>query len=476
MRAWTLSASLLVSLFAFDAFAQTIPTGDFPVAGYQGSFFLRDPNDWFILYPKGRLQVDDYNFLNRGDPPSGVDPNSAGDPRPRNTAFIRRARIETQGTIFRHFDFQIGGEFASTPATGSTGTVADAFIIVDYLSFLKVQAGQFDAPFTLENRTSDKYFDFMERSLAVRAMGIPSNKDQGGMIWGWLPANVAYYSVGLFNGDGQNFKNQDNNLAVMGRAFVAPLAPLRPIERGRHWMQEIWLGGSFWWQYNNNLGGPVTPNNSGAAQNDLAAMTTQGGFTFFNSNYKNTDAMGNAVRSHLVPSRDQVKWAVEANIPINKIGARFELVHQSVGLAQYNDGAARTLANNAASLDGTAWYVELYGWILGDATFLETPGVEPMPRLRRPYKVPEPKWGLMVAAKYEHLGMTVSGLNMGDPAQGNYSVDAFELGVNAWATKHVRLTANYVMNYIDGDSTLVKKNIFWQQPEHELLFRIAIAL
>ena len=33
---------------------------------------------------------------------------------------------------------------------------------------LIVQAGQFDAPFTLENRTSDAYTDFIERSMAAR--------------------------------------------------------------------------------------------------------------------------------------------------------------------------------------------------------------------------------------------------------------------------------------------------------------------
>src|SRR6185369_6219057 len=158
------------------------------IAGYTNSgFFIRDPKEWFVLMPKGRLHMDWYNFLNRGDVPSGVDPNSSKDPRPRNTIFLRRARLEVQGTIVGHFDFSIGGEFSNAPGLGSSGSVTDAFIIVDYLSFLKLQVGQFDAPFTLENRTSDKYFDFMERSLAVRAFGVPFNKEIGGMIFGWLP-------------------------------------------------------------------------------------------------------------------------------------------------------------------------------------------------------------------------------------------------------------------------------------------------
>src|SRR6185369_8178173 len=131
----------------------------------------------------------------------------------------RRARVEVQGTFIGHFDFAIGGEFGSTPALGAYGTLTDCFINIDYLPYLKLMAGQFDAPFTLENRTSDKFFDFMERSIAVRAFGIPSNKEMGAMAHGFVPLELSgkselskfwYYSFGVFNGDGQNFRNADN--------------------------------------------------------------------------------------------------------------------------------------------------------------------------------------------------------------------------------------------------------------------------
>ena len=488
--------TVVLLLLGAPALAQpsdaTPPPPD-PLAGYaNGSFYLKDPHDWFVLFPKGRLQIDGYGFLNRGDVPAGVSYNSSKDPRPKSSIFVRRARAELQGTVMGHFDFHIAGEFATTPATGQTGVVADAYVIVDYLSFLKFQGGQFDLPFTLENRTSDKYFDFMERSLAVRAFGVPTNKDQGAMIFGWLPKKTAYYSLGVFNGDGQNYKNQDNNPAVIGRAFVAPLAWMA---KDRRWMEDIWVGASFWWQKNTNVGGPAGPVTGGGSQNDLTAMTTQGGLGFFSTNYDAsvTDGSGNKLRSHLVPNGTIVKWALEANVPVwSRIGARFELVHQSMGLAQYNDAntvnatLVRSTATNLGKLDGYGYYVELYGWILGDVSFIETPGIEAAPRIKKFAAAKEPKWGLQVTAKYEHVGFTVSGLPAGapdmmgnatkDPAEGYYQVHAFELGLNAWATKHVRLTANYVMNYIDGDSTQVKKNFFYQRAEHELLCRIGVNL
>jgi hypothetical protein len=394
----------------------------------------------------------------------------------------------------------VAGEYATTPATGQTGIVADAFVIVDYLSFLKFQAGQFDVPFTLENRTSDKYFDFMERSIPVRAFAVPANKDQGFMFWGWFPKDVAYYSLGWFNGDGQNFKNQDNWGALIGRGFVAPAAWM-PKAKDWKWLADIWLGGSIWWQRNANLGAAQAPS-TGAAQNDLPGMSTQGGFSFFSSNYGfGNDAAGNPLRAHLVPWSDTLKWAIEANVPIWKLGLRFEYIHVSEGLQQFVDGVVETpgnvpglkrgaspAANRTAFMDGYGLYFEVWGWILGDNSFIERPGLELMPRMKRYSWAKDPKWGVMVAAKYELTNFNISGLpgttnamtgvTTADPAQGNYKVHTFELGVNAWGTKHVRLTVNYVMNYIDSDNapTNLTKNIFYRRAEHELLARMGINL
>ncbi len=496
-RSFAVTLALLL-LVASTALAQTPPEPASaaplaaapaePLAGYaNGNFFLRDPHDWFVLFPKARLQVDYYNFPNRGDSvtagsmPMAVQPNSSKDPRNsiRDTIFVRRARVELQGTFMQHFDFHVAGEYATVPATGAIGAVTDAYVIVDYLPYLKLQAGQFDLPFTLENRTSDKYFDFMERSVAVRSFAVPTNKDLGAMVFGWAPKKVGYYSLGVFNGDGQSFKNQDNNPALVGRVFVAPLAWMAGSNR---WMEDIWIGASFWWQRNENLGGPVAASVSGAAQADLPAMTTQGGFGFFSSNYNNgKDAGMNTVRTHLAPWGDTLKWALEANLPWKKIGLRFEFVHQNIALAEYNDTnpvnamLTRTVGS-AGTLDGYGTYLELYGWILGDVNFLETPGLEAAPRIKKFSPAAEPKWGLMLAAKYENINFDVTGLTPGNLALGNYLLHVFEFGVNAWATKHVRMTGNYVMNYLDGDSPQAKGNLFFQRPEHELLFRLGVAL
>src|SRR5262245_59513774 len=95
-----------------------------PNAGYSDkNFFLKDPNDLFVLIPKGRVNVDWVNFLNRPDAASllpGVLPNGAADPRAslRDGLFIRRARIGFAGTLARYFDFRLEAEFASVASPG----------------------------------------------------------------------------------------------------------------------------------------------------------------------------------------------------------------------------------------------------------------------------------------------------------------------------------------------------------------------
>jgi hypothetical protein len=147
---------------------------------------------------------------------------------------------------------------------------------------------------------------------------------------------------------------------------------------------------------------------------------------------------------------------------------------------------ARSGGKSGGNLVGFGGYIEAFAWILGDVNFIETPGLEPMPHIKKFAPAKEPLWGLRVLARYEQLSFNVSGLpgivdptsgtTTGDAAVGLYKLHQFGLGLDAWGTKHVRLSVNYFMNYIDGDAPLVKKNFFYQRAEHELLFRAGINL
>lgn len=464
---------------------------DGPLAGYsEKNFFLRDADNNFVLIPKGRLNVDYYLFPNRGKLPAGVAPYSSGDQRPKDTLFIRRARLGLAGTFAKLIDFRVEAEFANLPTPGQYATLTDASIVFNSNPYVQLEAGQFYTPFTLENPTSENYTDFMEKGIVTR-FAVPTSRDTGVMVLGELPQKIARYWVGLFNGDGQNFKNLDNRAAVIGRAIFSPLALVAGHEK---WMQDVWIGGSFWNQTTQNLGGAAAPSTTGSTQGDIPAFTTQAAFTVWSSNYANgVDAAGNAVRAHLAPDGTTQKYAIELNVPVfYRVGVRGEYVYESIDLREYADvNAAGTVSRTsgaAATLSGHGAYGEVYVW-LGQDVNVDRPGLYQVPHWHGYVPAPAPAWAVMLAAKYEHVAFDIDALPqatnaagnlVADAANGHYALDTFELGASLWYTRHTRVMANYVLNYIGaGDSqasSLLKKNLFYRTSEHEILFRWAASL
>ena len=465
-----------------------------PLAGFAGKFFIRDPDDRFVLYVGGRIMVDSRNYLNPGDRPDGVATNSSSDPRPKNTVFLRRARLEVGGSLAEHYEFTLQGELATTPDEGFYGTVTDASINIDYTNYARVKLGQFLAPFTLDNATSSKYHSFMERSLPVRALAIPGAFEIGAMVWGQPVRKWAYYSLGLFNGDGQNITAQGRTPAVIGRGFVAPLAASAGSRRSR---RELWVGGSVLRRNARNLGGTIAPDTGARTQNDLNNMTTQAGMRFFAASYASKDAMGGAIRSHLAPDGVTAKWALELNAPVtDRVGLRAELIHSSIDISQYHDSDVRSGPFPGGHFTGLGYYVEAWAWAMGDMSIVPTPSLPGGSKLKHPIGPLEPaRWGIKLLAKYEHVGIDLELPPIGgaggdmDPGAGHYAIDAFSLGADAWPSTQVRLSVNYVANFIGGlgghrdDAALMKRNYYYVDPpgdsthptaDHELTLRVQV--
>jgi phosphate-selective porin len=435
-----------------------VPSAE-PLAGFtDGSAFLRSPDNTFVLFPSGRLQVDGYFF-------------KTDNPKPNNTFLLRRARLELAGWIDNLVFFSIAGDFASgapagaAPVAQSNLNSTDDFIaIAPHGNLVILQAGQFDAPFTLENRTSDKYFDFMERSITVRAFGIPDNKEIGAMLHGYNDARNFYYSAGYFNGDGQNFRNADTNFDFMGRAWIAPASFL-----GDGPLHDITVGGSFW-----------TGNRSNTLA--LANQTTQGGFTFLSFSQFN---WMNGMTTTPVQFRQVGRMyaaAGELNAPIDhRFGARYELVWK------HNPLSADSIASNGtgtilggADLRGYSMYGQLWFWVLGDDRIIgDQQGLEPFPRYKK-FGVKPPQQGVMLTTRLEYLSekleqdADVAARMLPSSAIGKTTVTSWTLGVNYWRSKRFRATANYVLNHFGGDTTFIKG--LKSKNEHEFLFRLGIAL
>jgi len=429
-----------------------------PLAGWSdGTAFLRSPDNLFLLFPNGRLQID------------GLFYHSDGDKTPTDTFLIRRARIELAGWIGPMFYFNIAGDFAvGAPATTvpvaqtNLATTDNYVMVAPWGDLAMLQVGQFDAPFTLENRTSDKYFDFMERSITVRAFAIPSNKEIGAMVHGLLPDRHFYYSLGVFNGDGQNYRNVDNDFDFMGRAWVAPFT-----FGGPPILQGLTVGGSMWQGFRND----ALP---------LATQTTQGGFAFFTPRWTNA-AMGTTAAStfELHQDRHLEEYAAEINAPINhKYGARWEFVWKSQPFSTFDLGTGKPVPNNAGGKEqGYATYGYIWWWPIGDDRIIGEPGLQ-LPARFKKFGIKAPQTGVMIVAKLDYLNETITFYDTPVPLTGQANVAgqtkvwSAGLGVNYWFSKRFRLTGNYVFNSFSGNNI----NVVKLTNENEFLFRFAIAL
>jgi phosphate-selective porin len=426
-----------------------------PMAGWHsGLFYLRDYNDNFRLYVQGRAQIDTYTYFGPGVSDTSLKP----------TMFLRRIRPELSGEILKDWKFMLAGDFGATSNDNTSGTnetfaaaagsaptatsgsyagaqtshvaaaATDVFLIYHADQLLNIQAGQFDAPFTMENRTSDKYLEFMERPLAVRVVGIPTNKEIGGMLWGETGDKFWFYSAGVFDGDGQNKLSPDARADFMARTFIHPLA-----------------GGSDEVLKNLQIGASLRygKRDRNYTFYDVSNMTTQGNYTFWKSTYKSGDGVDTTL--HVIPDGNQLGVAGELRVPIDMFDLQSEFVYINNQTREGLDGLEKT-TRRSGEIKGTSYYVELGFWPLGNRDINGLPGYENPPHVDfAKADAPEPKQALQLVLRWEQLNLkyeSASRHGVADPSNidGSIKLNTLGLSANYWATKHIRLTTNYIMN------------------------------
>ncbi len=406
------------------------------LAGYHNDlFFIGTRAGNFFIAPEGRLQLDAVGFTGGVTNDYTAGPGMTYHRGDVKDGFIfRRARIELVGGFFDRFTWMIGADYDLSSAPVAT----DIFINAMVHPLLNIQLGQFDAPFTMENRTSDKYLDFVERSMAVRALGIPSNKEFGAMAWGEFLNRIAYYSIGVFDGDGQNRTNRDNNFDVIGRAFAHPFITTGGV------LQYLQLGGSLRWGVR-----------GASVDYTYYPMTTPGGYTYFNPVLS-----GGSNPVNVVPDGPQLDLAAEFDLPIQRFDLRGEFVYVRNDTREM--GAALSGANplRLGDLTGTSFYAQVGYWIWGAINVNGLPGYEnpPSPNLNHPDPSSPPQ-GVELLARFEDLQFTYSGGSRGggsapsQPWDGTYTVLAVDVGANYWATRHLRFSLDYMEYIFPGQSS-----------------------
>src|SRR5256886_1643550 len=132
---------------------------------------------------------------------------------------LRRARINLTGDFAEQFDFKLEGDFESSDGLNASRTAfeaTDIFINWHQFPWAQIKMGQWKAPFGLEQTTPDTSLYTIERTLPTGA--ITPERQIGVQLWG-KPLAIIWpdqkelltYYAGIFNGNGRNITNNDNN-------------------------------------------------------------------------------------------------------------------------------------------------------------------------------------------------------------------------------------------------------------------------
>jgi phosphate-selective porin OprO/OprP len=144
---------------------------------------------------------------------------------------LRRVRPIVQGTLAKHFEFNITPDFG-----GGTTVLQDAYLSVKYSPKAQLRVGKFKSPVGLERLQSATAISFVERAYPT---AIVPNRDVGALLHGELAGGVVAYAAGVFNGapDGGSADLDTNDSKdLAGRLFLSPL------KRGKSFLRGLGFG------------------------------------------------------------------------------------------------------------------------------------------------------------------------------------------------------------------------------------------
>ena len=159
-----------------------------------------------------------------------------------NSFNIRMGRIALEGRIANDFYWKAQIQFnGNTSDLGSSPRMVDLFAEWQKYSYFKVKIGQFKNPFTFENPMHPIDQGFMGYSQNVSKLAGFSDRAgehasngrdiglqlQGDFLKNANGRNLLHYQIGVFNGQGINTKDVDNQKNVIGGVWVMPVGGMR---------------------------------------------------------------------------------------------------------------------------------------------------------------------------------------------------------------------------------------------------------
>lgn len=414
------------------------------VAYENGRLLLRDPGGILELSPSGLLQFDAYGYAGPGvihyQRPDGTGLKSG--------LFGRRIRLELGGRVSGRWFFLIGMQAGGEG--GANVSPLNNFVGFDVAPMLKLQAGQFRIPFTMDNVTGVRWGDFMERSMTARVLGAPLIRDLGAMAWGGTDRSALWWALGYFGGEGGNRRSTDNRGDVVGRVVFRPL----------------WKRGGDLGQLHFGVSGRYGRRDRTYVTYTAPNMTTQGGYEFWAPTYGTGDGA-----TRILPSSDQSAVAAEVFVPLCCIDFRGEVVivrdgRREVLASSLNVPTTDVRWNNterAGTLSGYSWYVQATWWPYGPTRMVGAPGTWTPPSEDR-----SRARSLSIAVRYEQLrakydstdrsmgddGALIPGVRRGelDSTSTAIKVDALQLAGTYYATRHIKVMAQWSLYMFPRDN------------------------
>ena len=132
---------------------------------------------------------------------------------------IPLAEFTLSGKLYPHINYAVGLKTERTFTSSSKGLLGDAYVSTDILPHHNIYLGQSRVPIGYEGTLSAPVLDTIDKSQISR--NFSDTRDLGiKTVGSW---SLIDYSVGAFNGDGQNTNDTNRDMNIATWAVIKPL-------------------------------------------------------------------------------------------------------------------------------------------------------------------------------------------------------------------------------------------------------------
>lgn len=377
-----------------------------------GGFFrdglkFKSADDNFTLDLGGRVIVQSRTFTSE----------NAGD----STFFNRETYLQAEGTFYKQWGYRVQYDIAPV-AGGFANENGSARLREGWVDWRKypafgLKAGLWKEPFSVQQLSSSAFIDLIERSAMDR---LTPSYDVGVAAYGkpWDP--YLSYEVGVFNGNGYNTRDNNDDKDVAARIVLKPFGASED-----KWAKGLQLGLGF------------TEGNCEGTFGNISSPSTG---TSFLQTAAATQARGGRTR-----------WGGDLVYAVGPFRLMGEYVMSEIELRSRQ---ATLAAQRSQEIKFDSWYVQ--------ALYVLT-GEEALMARRKPATrfLEEGGWGQWeIALRYGRFdvedsifdtvaagGQAIATKTGGTRSTGG--LDEYAIGLNWWANPNVRVSLNWVRNEFD---------------------------